>query len=141
MRPQDHEVECIDCSADIITLKTELEPRCDTCQAHHDAECGDNCPMNGHREGIKVTGLKVRDMGRSYLTELPVTEGWWARNRRGSVQFFNVRNPPAGLAIFVATSGRYAPVQDFSEKGDRWCGPIRIPDSSISATGDDWTVR
>lgn len=49
-KPKGIEVECVDCGADIIAAEGSSEPRCDTCQEHHDGLCGEDYPIREHDE-------------------------------------------------------------------------------------------
>jgi hypothetical protein len=46
MKRASHEVECVDCGADIIAYVDDPEPRCDTDREHHAHFCGADCPVN-----------------------------------------------------------------------------------------------
>jgi NTP pyrophosphatase (non-canonical NTP hydrolase) len=39
------EVECVDCGCDLIRNPDMSEQRCDTDQAHHTKDCGEDCPV------------------------------------------------------------------------------------------------
>lgn len=63
----------------------------------------------------------------------PTCDGWWARLRGGTVEWFDVatveneRGGAAYLGIYVDDVENFIPVEQFNSPLTRWYGPILVP--------------